>query len=175
MKKTIISAVITVITGVAIYWLTTGWKSSPPTPETSVLDGRVFDQASMRLLEGVAVSVQVQGNTTLQTQTTDSDGRYLIQIPRTQESQAAKILATAAGYASWQRYLTANASGMFESPGDIALREQPKPPPGVAAVPPGGVRPAAPKVSQTLILSATPYQRRPLSQALKISIPAVKH
>src|SRR5438067_2467393 len=123
MKKTIISAVITVVTAVAIYWLTTGWKSPPPMPETSVLDRRVFDQASMRLLEGVAVSVQVQGINTPQTQTTDSDGRYVLQIPRTPESQSAKIVAAAAGYAPWQHYLTANASGMFESPGDIALRE----------------------------------------------------
>src|ERR1051326_6877490 len=108
MRNTILSAVITIITGVAIYWLTTGWKRTPPPkPPASLLDGRVYDEASRRLLEGVAVAVQLDGSNMQQTQTTDSEGRYLIRVPPTKR-QTAKIWATAVGYDGWQRYLSAN-------------------------------------------------------------------
>jgi hypothetical protein len=172
VKKTLLGVVGTVL----VFWLTTAlydWikgkqtdpKQVDPSGQTYYFDGQVVDETNKSLLSGVDVKLTISDTTTIDR--TDSEGKYLFNVPKSGHQLAALFVASAAGYTDYVKNLKSDSVGVLESVPTVFMH---------AAPPQSGQNsPTAPVPKLTGKWSvAMKYTPRPLLTAKRIPIPVVK-
>ena len=128
-KSSVTTALLlAIVPAVAIYWLTQGlpgWLSKKPAdpPATQMVDGRVIDAGEQRLVSGAAVVLEIGGVNN--SDTTDSEGRFLFVLTRAATPLAALLIVRAQGYEAYSLNVALETPELVQ---DIALQRQAEPP-----------------------------------------------
>ena len=171
-KSSITTALLlAIIPAVAIYWLTQGlpaWLSKTPATnptQSQSVDGRVMDASAKRLLSGAAVLLELAGVTN--SDTTDSEGRFLFVMTRAATPVAALLTVHAQGYQPYTLNIDLNAPELVQ---DIELQPQPEPPQSPVQTGRGAKIPlrVLPIVKLTSLAASVPYTKRQLGTAVKV-------
>jgi hypothetical protein len=201
-KSSVTTALLlAIVPAVAIYWLTQGlpgWLSKKPAdpPATQMVDGRVIDAGEQRLVSGAAVVLEIGGVNN--SDTTDSEGRFLFVLTRAATPLAALLIVRAQGYEAYSLNVALETPELVQ---DIALQRQAEPPAptpgasGAARIPPlmipksavkgpspqpqtapsaPAAKSALPLVRLTSAAAGVPYTKRPLTTAVRITLPTSK-